>query len=224
MDYVNRRGPRVHEKSTKAKIVSHTKEFTRIQKGDRKMKHRKRDTGSGVSSNKSNIARAMRVRMPKVPANLVPSETASQPEINPDQRNITSEVIIAPLPTGQRTDFIIPSTSAYVEGMRQVLPRTSKRTRKSPKYYGYDNDDSSGESTNSFPPKFVQPLEKRRAGDVASVQPSVIQTIVKTATRVEPIPNPLPSPVIKEVSPIDPRFWPADQSSPDERKLDEEGM
>ena len=54
---INRRGPRVHEKSTEAKILSHTKESTRIQKCDRKMKPRKRDTASGVSSNKSNIAR-----------------------------------------------------------------------------------------------------------------------------------------------------------------------
>ena len=82
------------------------------------MKHRKRNTGSGVSPNKSNIARAMRVRMPKVPANLVPPETTSQLEINPDQRNNTSEVIIAPLQTSQRTELIIPSTSAPVEAMR----------------------------------------------------------------------------------------------------------
>ena len=67
MEYVNRRGPRIHEKTTEAKIFSHIKESTRIQKGDRKMKHCKRETGSGVSSNKSNIARAMRVRMPKIP-------------------------------------------------------------------------------------------------------------------------------------------------------------
>ena len=38
MDYVNRRGPRIH-KTTEAKILSHIKESTRIQKGDRKMKH-----------------------------------------------------------------------------------------------------------------------------------------------------------------------------------------
>ena len=61
MDYVNRRGPRVHKKLTEAKILSHTKEFTQIQKGDRKMKHCIRDTGSRVLSNKSNIARATRV-------------------------------------------------------------------------------------------------------------------------------------------------------------------
>ena len=59
MDYVNRRRPRIHEKTTEAKIFSHIKESTRVQKGDRKMKHRKRETGSGVSSNRSNFARAM---------------------------------------------------------------------------------------------------------------------------------------------------------------------
>ena len=71
-EYINRRGPRTHEKTTEAKILSHIKESTRIQKGDWKMKHRKRETGSGVSSNKSNIARAMRVRMPKIPENFAP--------------------------------------------------------------------------------------------------------------------------------------------------------
>ena len=149
MDYLNRRGPCVHEKPTEAKILSHTKEFTRIQKGDRKMKHRKRDTGSGVSSNKLNVARAMRISLPKVPASLVPPETTSQPEIHPDQQHNTSELIIAPPPTSQRTELIIPSASVPVEAMRQVLPRTTKRTRKSPKYYGYDNEDLSGELTNS---------------------------------------------------------------------------
>ena len=74
MEYLNRRVPRIHEKSTEAKIFSHIKMSTRIQKGDRKMKHRKRETGSGVSSTKSNIARAMRVRMPKIPENFAPQE------------------------------------------------------------------------------------------------------------------------------------------------------
>ena len=54
-EYVNRRGPRVHEKSAEAKILNHTKEFTLIQKFDSKMRHRKRDTVSGVSSNSSNM-------------------------------------------------------------------------------------------------------------------------------------------------------------------------
>ena len=220
MDYMNRRGPRIL-KTTEAKILSHIKESTRVQKGDRKMKHRKRETGSGVSSNKSNIARAMRVRMPKVPENFATPETSSQPEATPEPQIITSEVIIAP-PTDQRSELILPSTSAPVEALQQIPPRTTKRKRKSPKWYGYDNDDSSGESTNSCPPIFLQPRRKRRAGDVESVQPSVVQTIVDTASQVEPIANPFPSPIIGEVSPTDPRIRPADHSSSDEQILDED--
>ena len=97
MDYINLIGPCVHEKPTEAKILSHIKESTRIQKAYREMKHRKRETGSGDSSNRSNIARAMRVPMPKVPENFASPETPSQQEVNPEPEIIPSEVIIAPL-------------------------------------------------------------------------------------------------------------------------------
>ena len=105
MECVNRRGPRIHEKTTEAKIFSHIKESTRIQKGDRKMKHRKRETGSGVSSNKSNIARAMRVRMPKIPENFALQEVPAIPETAPEQQIITTEVLIAPPPTNNQSDL-----------------------------------------------------------------------------------------------------------------------
>ena len=65
--YADRRGPRSGEKLVEELIQSHVKEFTRKQKGDEKMKHRKRDPGNGVSSSKSNISRAMRGRIPKIP-------------------------------------------------------------------------------------------------------------------------------------------------------------
>ena len=58
--YADRRGPRAGEKVVEELIHSHIKEFTRKQKGDKKMKHRKREPGSGVSSQRSNISRAMR--------------------------------------------------------------------------------------------------------------------------------------------------------------------
>ena len=188
------------------------------------MKHRNRDTASGVSPNKSNIARAMRVREPKMPSNFVPPETPSTPETDSGEQIIASEVFIAPPPTNQLSELTLPSNSAPVEALRQVLPRSTKRTRKNPKYYGYDNEDSSGESTNSCPPNFLQPRRKRRSVDVESVQPSVIQTTVDTAAQVEPIPNPFPSPVIGEVSPTDSRIDPADQSPPEELFIDEEDM
>ena len=64
---ISMKGDQKTEKSTDAKILSQKKEFTRTQKGDRKMKYRKRDTASGILSNRSNIACAMRVGKPKVP-------------------------------------------------------------------------------------------------------------------------------------------------------------
>ena len=53
--YADRRGPPSVKKLVEELIQSHVKEFIRKQKGDKKMKHRKRDPGSGVSSSKSNI-------------------------------------------------------------------------------------------------------------------------------------------------------------------------
>ena len=188
------------------------------------MKHRKRETGSGVSSNRSNIARAMRLCMPKIPENFAPPETPSQPEATPEPQIITSEVLIAPPPTSQHSELTLPSTSAPAEALQQIPPRVPKRTRKSPRCYGYDKDDSSGESTNSCPPHFLQSRKKRRAGDVESVQPSIVQTIVDTASQLESIDNPFPSPIIGQVSPTDPRIKPADHSSSNERLLDMEDL
>ena len=206
MDYVNHRGPRIHETTTEAKIFSHIKKSTRVQRGDRKMKQRKRETGSGVSSNRSNVARAMRVRMPKVPENFAPPETSSRPEAAPEPQIITSEVLIAAPPTSQLSELTLPSTSAPAETLQQIPPRVMKRTRKSPKYYGYDKDDSSDESTNSCPPHFLQPRKKRRAGNVESVQPSMVQTIVDTASRMEPFDNPFPSPIMGQYLRLIPVF------------------
>ena len=54
--YADRREPRSGEKLVEELIQSHVKKFTRKQKGDKKMKHRKHDPGSGISSSKSNIS------------------------------------------------------------------------------------------------------------------------------------------------------------------------
>ena len=97
------------------------------------MKHRKRDTASGVSSNRSNIARAMRVRMPKVPPYVTPPETSFQTEATPVPQITASEVIIAPPPTNTFTELALPSTSAPLEALHQVLPQTTTRKRKKSK-------------------------------------------------------------------------------------------
>ena len=139
-------------------------------------------------------------------------------------RKLSLEAIIAPPPTGQQAELTIPATAAPVEALQQVPSQATKRTRKTPKYYGYDNEDSSSESTNSCPPNFLLPRRKRRAGDIVSVQPSVVQTIMDTATQMEPIPNQFPSPIIGAVSPTDSCIWPADQSPSHELIINEEDM
>ena len=121
------------------------------------------------------------------------------PEAAPEQQIITGEVLIAPPPTNTQQEALLSSPSVPTTTLPHTLTRTTKRTRKSPKYYGYDKEDSSGDSTNSCPPKFAPPRRKRRVGDIESIQPSVVQTIVDTATRVEPIANDFPSPIIGQV-------------------------
>ena len=187
------------------------------------MKHRKRETGSGVSSNKSNIARAMRVRMPKIAENFAPQVLPEIHEAAPEQQIINGEVLIAPPPTNNQP-LILSSTSAPAIALPQIPTRATKRTKKSPKYYGYDKEDSSGESTNSCPPNFAPPRRKQRVGDIESIQPSVVQTIVETATRVEPLENDFPSPIIGQVSLTDPRIRPADHSTSNELIIDEEDL
>ena len=133
-------------------------------------------------------------------------------------------MLIAPPPTNNQSELAIPSTSAPAAALQQAQPKATKRTRKSPKYYGYDKDDSSGESTNSCPPNFVEPQKKRRAGDVESVPPSIVQTIVDTASRVERIENESPSLIIGQVSPTDPRIPSEDHNSSNELIIDEEDL
>ena len=133
-------------------------------------------------------------------------------------------MLIAPPPTNNQSQLAIPSTLVPAAALQQFQPRATKGTRKSPKYYGYDKDDSSGESTNSCPQNFVQPQRKQRAGDVESVQPSIVQTILDTVSRVEPIENDFPSPVIGQVSPTDPRIRPVDHNSSNELIINEEDL
>ena len=128
-DYINRRGPRTFDKPTEAKILRLTKEFTRIQKGDRKMKHCKRATASRISSNRSNTARAMRVRMPKIPSNFAPPEakTETGSTFAPQMTAITDSTITAPQssqmlfaapPTSRNAELQLPSTYALMEDLQ----------------------------------------------------------------------------------------------------------
>ena len=94
------------------------------------MRHRKRDTTSGISSNRSYIARAMRIRMPKVPPNLAPPETSFEPEAIFAPQVTTLQLIIARLPTNQPKEIMIPPTPAPLEALHQVRPRRKKGQEK----------------------------------------------------------------------------------------------
>ena len=158
-----------------------------------------------------------------MPPNLAPPETSFELEATSALQVTASPLITAPPPTNQSAALMTPSTYAPLEALHQVLPRTIKRARKRPKCFGFKNDDSSGESINSCLPKLTQPSRECRAGDVESVLPSVVKTIVDTAAQVEPTPNPYSSPVVEESSRTDPRIR-ANQSTSEELIIDEELM
>ena len=65
--YADRRGRRLCDKLVEEQFQSHIKQFTRELKGDKKTKHCKRDPGSGLSSSRSNISRAMQGRVSQIP-------------------------------------------------------------------------------------------------------------------------------------------------------------
>ena len=169
--YADRRGPRAGEKIVEELIHSHIKEFSRKRKGDKKMKHRKREPGSGVSSQRSNISRAMRGRVPKLP-NFAAIRNAQPPlEISEPTTNAPTD----------------PPTTASSK-------RSSDRNRRSPSYYGFE---TSPQGSDILPP----PKRPRRAGDVENFAPPVtviesVQQILETQPEERNV-----SPQIGSVSP-----------------------
>ena len=152
--YANRREPRSSKKSVDKLTQCHMKEYTRKQKGDKKMKHRKRDPGSGVPSSKSNISYAMRGRIPKMPNFLA----IQNPQ--PDAGTISNS---EQLPTAL--------TNTSVAAAHPT--RTSDRNRRRTSYYGFES--TSRDSTIVSPPK-----RPRRVGDVENVQPppeSIVESV-----------------------------------------------
>ena len=173
-----------------------------------------------------------------MPPNLVPPETSIQPEASSGQKITESEIIIAPPPTNQLTELMLPSTSAPSEALHQILPRSTKTTRKSPTYYGFGKDDSSGESKNSCLSIFAPP-----AGKVEPVMWNPCNLQLSTfnncgycgSIRANPkclnfeIHNMLDFflsslLIVEELSLTGPRIRPAKQSPPENLIIDEEDM
>ena len=152
--YADRRGPQSGEELVEELIQSHVKEFTRKQKGDKKMKHRKRDPGSGVSSSKSIISRAMRGRIPKIPNFLAIRNQ------QPDAGTVSQ----SEQPTTSSTNTPAALTQQKI---------SSDCERRSPSYYGFESPS---------PESKILPLPKRpqQAGDVENFQPppeSIVESV-----------------------------------------------
>ena len=126
------------------------------------MKRRKRDPGSGVSLSKSNISRAMRGQIPKIP-NFIAIQ---------NQQSDAAAVSHCEEPTTSSTN-----TRTAVAQQK----RSSDRNRRSPSYYGFDSPtpDSTIQTVQLLPP----PKRPRRAGDVENFQPPP-QSIVESVQQI----------------------------------------
>ena len=114
-------------------------------KGNRKMKHQKRDPGSGVSSSRLNISRAMRGKIPKFPNFVILRSQTTLPQYD--------------LPS----ELVIPGLSASSPPLQQVdpTPKYGKRNRRRQSNHGF-------ESSSAITAPLNCPC---RAGDVENYQP-----------------------------------------------------
>ena len=113
------------------------------------MKHHMRDSGSGVSSSKSNISHAMRGRIPKDP-NFLALQNQQQDEL---------AISHSEKPTSPQ-----PISSSALANPIPLAKGSSDRNSRSPSYYGLEN--SSSDWTIAARPK-----SQRRVGEVENFQP-----------------------------------------------------
>ena len=139
------------------------------------MKHRSREPGSGVSSTKSNISRAMRGRIPKKPNFSAMRNQPPTTSLSEQHASTPSDPTPAP-----------PNT------------QTSHRTRRSPSYYGFE---TSPPNSDIRPP----PKRPRRAGDVENYAPpdTIVESVQQIAENQPEAIN--VSPCIGQVSPPAPQ-------------------
>ena len=90
----------------------------------------------------------MRARMLKVPTDFEPQIT----EQIEDSAFTSDQPIITALPTSTSQELQILFTSAPRAALQQISAKTGKNSQKSPKYYGFEHCDSSGEFNDSYLP------------------------------------------------------------------------
>ena len=195
--YAQRRPP-PYEQTTEKKIAKHSNDLKRQKRGERKIRHRHRDTTSVVSSVNSNVSRALTVRKPVKPqpkrrrqTNLTePSDTATT---SPQQ--LISILPAPPAPT-TRDHQEPPMFSATQD-------QTEGRKRKRTQFYGFTDADisptSSLASASSAKPK------KRKTEKGAKTEISVVALIQDAEHSRVPSP-PRPDIQIGQTSLPDPRI------------------
>ena len=116
------KSPRPYEKTTEEKIVQHTKDLKKKYCGEIRICHRptQSDAASGVSSANRNISKAMSSRKPK----------KSQPGSNRSRKSSTT------LNTSNASSVAASSVTSST-----ASPSTSetKRNRRAPDYFGFEN-------------------------------------------------------------------------------------
>ena len=144
------------------------------------MKPRKPDKFYVIFSNQSNIALAIRARMPIVPTNLAPPPPPiARTILNTTFIDLTTSVNTS---TSQRLQELqTTTTSASRKALQQILPCSGKRSRKKTKIYGLDRNDSSEEFTNSC--QFATLQTKKMCRQFCVFQPSIVQSNVDTAAQ-----------------------------------------
>ena len=193
--------PTPYEQTTETKIAKHSNDLKKQKRGEKKIRHRQRDTTSVVSSVNSNVLRALTVRKPVKPQlkrrrNTNPNEP-NENATNSDQP-LFSIVPAPPAPTPQA-----PQTSSIPPISED---QTESRKRKRPQFYGFTEADisptSSLASTSSAKPK-KRRTEKDKKG--LTTENSVVALIQDAEQSRIPSP-PRPDLQLGQTSPPDSRI------------------
>ena len=142
-EYAKRR-PLPYEKTTEEKISQHTKELKKKFRGEIKIRHRptQSDAASGVSSENSNISKAMASRKPK------------KPQVGGKRSRNTSATLNASNASSVAASSVTSSAAS---------PSTSrnKRTRRAPDYFGFESSVCSVSDDSAAPAHKKQKPEKK---------------------------------------------------------------
>ena len=174
--YAQRR-PLPYEKTTEEKISQHMKDLKKKYRGEIKIRHRptQSDAVSGDSSANSNISKAMSSRKPK----------------KPQARGIRSRQCSTALNTSNAS-----SVAASSAASSSTSPTTSKskRNRRAPDYFGFENSVCSVSDNSAAPApkrsKTANPVIKTIIQEEASQLP-----VVETSFDVPIVSPPAPAPV-----------------------------